>query len=127
MGYDLLNEPWMGIEWPTCLADRLRAVLPDGAAAGHGAGPRGDPRRSTGDNIVWWEPQQFAGGQKLDTFYEPVPGEEQLGFSWHNYCPDVFFESPGRPRRRRRELLRRSAATASEHALEQARRMKPCR
>jgi endoglycosylceramidase len=48
-------------------------------------------------NIVWWEPQQFAGGQELATFYEPVAGEDQLGLSWHNYCPDVFLESQGIP------------------------------
>lgn len=96
MGYDLLNEPWMGTEWATCLAsgceqsyrDELQPAMDRARAA---------IRETDPDNIVWWEPQQFAGGQKLDTFYEAVPGEEQLGFSWHNYCPDVFFESQGLP------------------------------
>ena len=96
MGYDLLNEPWMGREWSTCLADgcqpsyaqELQPAMDRARAA---------IRETDPDNLVWWEPQQFAGGQKLDTFYEAVPGEEQLGFSWHNYCPDVFFESQGFP------------------------------
>ena len=96
MGYDLLNEPWMGLEWETCLVDgcpasyagELQPAMERGLAA---------VREVDDDNIVWWEPQQFAGGQKLDTFYEPVPGEDQLGLSWHNYCPDVFLESQGIP------------------------------
>ena len=96
MGYDLLNEPWMGTEWQTCLTngcpqsykDELQPAMERGLAA---------IRKVDRRNIVWWEPQQFAGGQPLDTFFEAVPGEKQLGFSWHNYCPDVFFESQGIP------------------------------
>jgi hypothetical protein len=96
MGYDLLNEPWMGLEWESCLvngcpasyADELQPAMERGLAAVRGVDD---------DNIVWWEPQQFAGGQKLDTFFEPVAGEDQLGLSWHNYCPDVFLESQGIP------------------------------
>ena len=96
MGYDLLNEPWMGLEWETCLvngcpdsyANELQPAMERGLAA---------VREVDDDNIVWWEPQQFAGGQKLDTFFEPVAGEDQLGLSWHNYCPDVFLESQGIP------------------------------
>ena len=92
MGYDLLNEPWMGLEWPTCLANGCPASYRTELQPAMDRRSPGDPRRSTDRNIVWWEPQQFAGGQQLDTFYEPAPGERQLGLSWHNYCPDVFFE-----------------------------------
>ena len=99
MGYDLINEPWMGLEW---------ADLPGRPAASRRTAtscsrrmdqaPAAPSARSTADNIVWWEPQQFAGGQKIETFFEPMPrGERQLGFSWHNYCPDVFLESQGVP------------------------------
>ncbi|MPY98031.1 MAG: hypothetical protein GEU97_08520 [Actinophytocola sp.] len=48
-------------------------------------------------NIVYFEPQQFAGGREVPTNYGPVPGEDHLGYSWHNYCPQVFFESQGIP------------------------------
>jgi hypothetical protein len=48
-------------------------------------------------DLVWWEPQQFAGGQKLDSYYTGVKGEKNLGFSFHNYCPDVFLASQGVP------------------------------
>ena len=71
---------------------------------------------------MWWEPQQFAGGQELDTFYEPVPGEHQLGFSWHNYCPDVFFESQGVPGGDV-ENCGEFSRNRNRHALDQARPM----
>lgn len=96
MGYDLLNEPWSGMEWETCLltgcpstyTDELQPAMEHATAAIREVDP---------DNIVWWEPQQFAGGLQLPTFYEEMAGEEQLGLSWHNYCYQVFLESQGLP------------------------------
>lgn len=122
MGYDLLNEPWMGLEWPTCLANgcpasyanELQPAMEQGLAA---------IRRVDRRNIVWWEPQQFAGGQPLDTFYTaPARREANLGFSWHNYCPDVFLESQGIPGSNV-ENCATFAAGRQQHALEQARSM----
>ncbi len=121
MGYDLLNEPWPGREWATCLADgcerfydqELQPAL-ELALAGI--------RTVDRDNIVWWEPQQFAGGQPLETYFEKVPGERQLGFSWHSYCPDVFLESQGIPGGDT-ENCRSFAEGRQRHALDQARRM----
>ncbi len=72
--------------------------------------------------MVWWEPQQFAGGQKLDTFYKSVAGERNLGLSWHNYCPDVFFESQGIPGGDT-ENCREYTANRENHAIDQAGRM----
>ena len=115
----------MGLEWETCLADGLRAVVPRRAPARDGA--RAWPRsaRSTARNLVWWEPQQFAGGQKLETFFEPVPGERQLGFSWHNYCPDVFLESQGIPGGDVENCWAFSR-DRNQHALDQSRTMRRC-
>src|SRR4051794_31196820 len=121
MGYDLLNEPWAGIEWPSCLttgcassySSELQPAMTRGLEA---------VRRADGKNIVWWEPQQFTGGQKLDSYYSAVPGEQNLGFSWHNYCPDVFFESQGIPGSNT-ENCKDYTANRETHALDQARRM----
>ncbi|MBV9831806.1 MAG: cellulase family glycosylhydrolase [Marmoricola sp.] len=96
MGYDVLNEAWAGQEWSTCLATgcpttyttELQPAMTTALRAIRSADPRG---------MVWWEPQQFAGGQKLDSYYTRVPGEQDLGFSFHNYCPDVFLASQGVP------------------------------
>lgn len=122
MGYDLLNEPWMGLEWTLCLTtgcpDSYRAELQPAMEKGLAAVREVDP-----DNIVWWEPQQFAGGQALDTFFEPVAGEDQLGFSWHSYCPDVFLESQGIPGSNV-ENCWDFARGRQVHALEQSRTMR---
>jgi endoglycosylceramidase len=100
MGYDLLNEPWMGAEWPSCLTDGCPTSYPAELQPAMEAGLR-TVRAIDPDNIVWWEPQQFAGGQAIDTFFTAPggrsSGERQLGFSWHSYCPEVFLESQGVP------------------------------
>jgi endoglycosylceramidase len=121
MGYDLLNEPWAGKEWPSCLttgcepsyANELQPAMERALRA---------VRTVDGKNMVWWEPQQFAGGQKLDTFYKSVAGERNLGLSWHNYCPDVFFESQGIPGGDT-ENCREYTANRENHAIDQAGRM----
>lgn len=118
MGYDLMNEPWPGLEWPLCLttgcpqtySDELQPAMTRGLEAIRAVDP---------DGLVWWEPQQFAGGQELPTFYESVPGEQNLGFSWHSYCPAVFFESTGLPIMDT-ESCRGFAENRQDHAIDQA-------
>jgi hypothetical protein len=96
MGYDLLNEPWMGLEWASCLAAGCRPSYANELQPAMEKATRAI-REIDAKNIVWWEPQQFAGGQKVDTFFTAMPGERQLGLSWHNYCFTVFLESQGVP------------------------------
>ena len=122
MGYDLLNEPWMGREWPTCLTDGCPRSYAEELQPAMTRALRAI-RRIDRRNVVWWEPQQFAGGQRLDTFFEAMPGERQLGFSWHNYCPDVFLESQGVPGGDV-ENCRSFTDDRQRHALRQARRMR---
>lgn len=96
MGYDLLNEPWAGREWPDCLVTGCPDSYPRELQPAMEHALRAI-RQADQDNIVYFEPQQFAGGREVPTNYGPVSGEEQLGYSWHNYCPQVFFESQGIP------------------------------
>ncbi|MCF8610334.1 cellulase family glycosylhydrolase [Gordonia sp. HY285] len=121
MGYDLMNEPWAGIEGMTCLIDgcpdTYRNELQPAFEKALRAVRTVDP-----NNIVWFEPQQFAGGQRLDTFFTPVDGEQNLGFSWHNYCPDVFAESQGLPAGNM-QGCRSFSTDRNQHALDQGRRM----
>ncbi len=121
MGYDVMNEPWAGLEWPTCLttgceSTYARELQPAMTRALDAV------RKADGTNMVWWEPQQFAGGQKLETYYTSVPGEQNLGLSWHNYCPDVFLESQGIPGGDT-ENCRDFTADREQHAIDQAGRM----
>lgn len=89
MGYDLLNEPWAGQEWPQCIlifaggcpaADRDE-IQPFMEHALTGI------RRVDAHNLVWFEPQLLSGGTATATGLQPVSGESQLGYSFHNYCP----------------------------------------
>lgn len=96
MGYDLLNEPWMGREWPLCLTTGCPASYRSELQPAMEKATRA-VRQVDDHNIVWWEPQQLAAGQKLPMFFTAMAGEDQLGLSWHNYCQDVFLASQGLP------------------------------
>jgi len=121
MGYDLFNEPWAGLEWPSCLTTGCETSYPNELQPAMTKALR-QVRRADGKNIVWWEPQQFTGGQKLDSYYTAVAGEKNLGFSWHNYCPDVFFESQGIPGSNT-DNCKDYTANRESHAIDQANRM----
>lgn len=89
MGYDLMNEPWAGQEYPTCIFlygigcpnSDTNEIQPffEHAIAGI--------RTVDQSNIVWMEPQLLAGGTGYPTGLGPIEGESQLGYSFHNYCP----------------------------------------
>ncbi len=89
MGYDLLNEPWSGQEWPSCIFPPMLGcpstdeteIQPFFEHAIKGI------RTVDPDNLVWLEPQLLAGGTGAPTGLQPIPGELQLGYSIHNYCP----------------------------------------
>ncbi len=96
MGYDLINEPWMGLEWLTCFTTGCQASYTTELQPAYEKVTRAI-RQVDPDNVVWWEPQQLAAGRQVPTYLEPMAGEDQLGYSWHNYCQDVFLESQGLP------------------------------
>lgn len=96
MGYDLINEPWMGLEWLSCLTTGCKASYVKELQPAYER-VTAAIREVDRDNLVWWEPQQLSAGQLIPTFLEPMAGERQLGYSWHNYCQDVFLESQGLP------------------------------
>lgn len=87
MGYDLFNEPWAGIDYPTCLfpltgcpthdADSLQPFF-DHARRGI--------RTVDPHNLVWFQSQPLT-STGAPTGFNAVPGESQLGFSFHYYCP----------------------------------------
>ncbi|MCX6400922.1 MAG: cellulase family glycosylhydrolase [Propionibacteriales bacterium] len=96
MGYDLMNEPWMGLEWLACFTGGCQNAYVKELQPAFEKATRAI-RQIDPDNVVWWEPQQLAAGRPVPTFLEPMAGEDQLGYSWHNYCQDVFLESQGLP------------------------------
>ena len=86
-----------GNEWALVPDHRLRVDLHQRAAAGDDAGAARGPRRSTARTSSGGSRSSSPAGRSWTTFYKPVAGERNLGLSWHNYCPDVFFESQGIP------------------------------
>jgi endoglycosylceramidase len=97
MGYDLMNEPFAGVEWSTCMvtgcpttySQELQPAMTKALRAVREVDPHG---------LVWWEPQQLSSGVQTPTYYTAPPGNEQnLGLSWHNYCTWVFLQSAGVP------------------------------
>ncbi len=118
MGYDLINEPWVGREWAACLAggcseSYVKELQPaqDKALAGI--------RSVDPDNIVWYEPQQLSSGLMLPTYLKGVPGEANLGLSWHSYCSATFMASLGVPLDFT-PACEDFAAERNQHALDQA-------
>ncbi|MCZ4498266.1 MAG: endoglycoceramidase [Marmoricola sp.] len=120
MGYDLINEPWAGAEWATCTLGcsqtYYKELQPaqDKALAGI--------RTVDLKNIVWYEPQQLSSGLLLQTYLKSVPGEQNLGLSWHNYCSATFVESTGLPLNAT-ESCKNFTANREAHAIDQAARM----
>lgn len=88
MGYDLLNEPWPGLEYPTCLPpvlgcesherDELQPFF-DYARQGI--------RSVDTNNLVWYEPGPLISTGAPASGYEATPGDAQIGYSYHYYCP----------------------------------------
>ena len=87
MGYDLLNEPWPGSDWPTCanpLGCPLHDTLKLQAFQQH---VLEGIRALDSDNIVWFEPNvTFNSGAKSGLGLITPVVDANLGLSWHNYC-----------------------------------------
>jgi len=87
MGYDLLNEPWAGLEWATCILPGLGCPASDREIQPFFERAITAIRGVDANNMVWIEPQLLAGGTGTPTGFTPIAGELQLGYSVHNYCP----------------------------------------
>ena len=122
MGYDLINEPWVGSEWATCFVGGCRQSYVKELQPAQNkalAGIRSvDPH-----NIVWYEPQQLSGGLPLPTYLKRVRGEANLGLSWHSYCSATFLASLGVPLDFT-SSCKSFAQDRNKHALDQAAKMK---
>lgn len=121
MGYDLINEPWVGKEFAGCLLggcgqSYVRELQPAQNKALAGI------RSVDPTNIVWYEPQQLSGGLLLPTFLKAVPGESNLGLSWHSYCSSTFLSSLGVPLDFTK-ACKNFANNRTRHALDQAAKM----
>lgn len=84
LGYDLMNEPWPGTPWASCLAA-------EGCPQFDGTELRGfyervipQIRRSDKKSLIWYEPNViFNFGPATNVGRLP---DSRLGFSFHDYC-----------------------------------------
>ncbi len=96
MGYELINEPWPGGNWPRCAGpqgcahferDKLQPMYEKVLA-----GIRSVDR----DNIVWLEPQILFDFGTDSHLGERGIADGQLGYSWHDYClPETLLQAFG--------------------------------
>ena len=85
LGYDLLNEPWPGTLWPTCVLPAVGCPLSDSTALApfNQRGIAGI-RSQDPDKLVFYEPFStfnFGAGTSL-----PDTGDPNTAMSFHVYC-----------------------------------------
>jgi endoglycosylceramidase len=84
MGYDLMNEPWPGSEWPSCANPEGCPVFDQGEFTAFYEKVIEAIRRTDRRNLIWYEPQvqfNFGSDSSVDGLADP-----RLGFSFHVYC-----------------------------------------
>jgi endoglycosylceramidase len=85
LGYDLINEPWAGSQFPTCANTEGCRAFEEGPLTALQAKATAQIRKHDRESIVWYEPvvtSQF--GTK---YWTPTPNADpRAAFSFHIYC-----------------------------------------
>ena len=95
IGYDVMNEPWPGLFWPTC-ATPLGCPLFDAfTLAPFHRRVISRIREVEPQKLIWYEPNViFNFGADS---HHPATGDPAAGFSFHVYCLAGAFAIPGLP------------------------------
>lgn len=88
MGYELINEPWSGTNFATCLPPLGCAGFDENKLQAMQQYMLSGIRQHDPDNLVWFEPLVLIsyGAPTYLGAKTPV-NDANLGFSWHLYCP----------------------------------------
>lgn len=84
IGYDLINEPWPGLQWPACALITGCPGFEAGSLAPMEKRAIAGVRRADGSHLVWYEPvvtSQFGPAYTI-----PDLGDPTAGMSFHIYC-----------------------------------------
>jgi endoglycosylceramidase len=93
IGFDLLNEPWPGSEWPSCANPVGCPAFDTGTLAPFYHRVIAAIRQVEPQKLIWYEPQvlfNFGADSNI-----PATGDPATGFSFHVYCLAGGF--PGLP------------------------------
>ena len=86
MGYELINEPWPGTAWPTCVDPIEGCPVFDSTLQRFQDEARAGIRQIDPSNLVWFEGSSISNyGVPNHLGDTPIPDAE-LGYSWHAYC-----------------------------------------
>ncbi len=88
MGYELINEPWSGTNFATCLPPLGCAGFDENKLQAMQQHMLAGIRQHDPSNLVWFEPLVLIsyGAPTYLGAKTPVT-DANLGFSWHLYCP----------------------------------------
>lgn len=94
LGYDLMNEPWPGSTYPSCVSTEGCPAFDSGPLTAFTLATIKAIREADGRNLAWYEPLlTFDFG--ADTSHGD-PGDARAGFSFHIYClPGAFGSGTG--------------------------------
>jgi endoglycosylceramidase len=85
MGYDLINEPWPGWQWPTCTHPEGCPPFEEQFLAPMQAKAMRAIREVDRRNLIWYEPVVTT--QSGPEYWVPNPtGDPRAGMSFHVYC-----------------------------------------
>jgi endoglycosylceramidase len=95
MGFDLMNEPWPGTQWPTCANPAGCPVFDTQVLAPFHERVIDQIREVEPQKLIWYEPNViFNFGADS---HHPATGDDGTGFSFHVYCLAGAFALPGMP------------------------------
>jgi endoglycosylceramidase len=84
MGYDPLNEPWPGTDFPSCVSPAGCPEFEEGKLGPLEAKVVRAIRRVDRTHTVWYEPVVTANSG--NPYYTPRPPDSNVGFNFHDYC-----------------------------------------
>jgi endoglycosylceramidase len=84
LGYEIMNEPWPGSQYPTCMVPEAGCpVFDQGAYSAYYAKLIPKIRAADPSHLIWYEPLTFF-NQGVPTSMKP-PADPNLGFAFHDY------------------------------------------
>ena len=85
LGYDLINEPWPGSQWPSCAQPAGCPVFEQQVLGPAQSKATEAIRKEDDRHLVWYEPAiitQFG----TEYWVSDTPGDPRQGMSFHIYC-----------------------------------------